>query len=159
VQISYWKAVWQDDMERAKSGTDRIAALYPQSGVDPNAYPFANNPAARQEMERRYSPAAAAGNPVTVRPQAGAVQEIMAEGFGTSSVPAEQHATGRGVWAGNLWAVTIARPLKEGADRNNLEVGTKTYVAFAVWDGAERQTGSRKMRSGWVPLFVEEVRR
>jgi hypothetical protein len=51
--------------------------------------------------------------------------------------------------------VTIARPLQEGAGRNNLEVGKKTYVAFAVWDGADRQTGSRKMRSGWVPLFLE----
>ncbi len=153
VEICYWKAVWQDDAERAASGVDRVAALYPGMAVD--TYPSEQNPAARAEMEKRYAPAAAAGNPVTVRPQSGAVQQLVAEGFGTSSVPPVQKATGRGVWSQTSWAVTIARPLQEGAGRNNLEVGTKTYVAFAVWDGAERQTGSRKMRSGWVPLLLE----
>ena len=154
VEICYWKAVWQDDEERAKSGMDRIAALYPRAAID--AYPYAQNPAARAEMETRYAPAAAAGNPVTVRPQTGAVQEMVAEGFGTSSVPAEQKASGRGAWVRNSWAVTMARPVKEGEGRSNLEVGTKTYVAFAVWDGAERQTGGRKMRSGWIPLLLGE---
>jgi hypothetical protein len=154
VEICYWKAVWQDDAERAKSGVDRIAALYPHAAVDP--YPFAQNPSARDEMAKRYAPAMAAGNPITDRPQSGPVQEMLAEGFGTSSVPHEQKATGRGVWTQNAWAVTIARPLKEGDGRNNLEVGKKTYVAFAVWDGAERQTGSRKMRSGWIPLLLAD---
>jgi hypothetical protein len=153
VHICYWKALWQDDAERAASGVDRIAALYPNIAVDP--YPAAQGGDARAEMEKRYAPAMAAGNPVTARPQSGAVQEMLAEGFGTSSVPAEQRATGRGVWSPGSWVVTIARPLQEGAGRNNLEVGTKTYVAFAIWDGADRQTGSRKMRSGWVPLFIE----
>jgi DMSO reductase family type II enzyme heme b subunit len=152
VEICYWKAVWQDDAERAASGVDRVAALYPRAAVD--SYPFAQNPSARAEMEKRYAPAMAAGNPVTARPQAGAVQELLAEGFGTSSVPAEQKATGHGTWERNTWSVTVARPLVEGAGRNNLEIGRKTYVAFAVWDGAERQTGSRKMRSGWIPLLL-----
>ena len=153
VHITYWKAVWQDDAERASSGLDRVAVLYPNMAVD--SYPYAQNAEARAEMEKRYAPAMAAGNPVTARPQSGAVQEMIAEGFGTSSVPPEQKATGRGAWSQTSWAVTIARPLQEGPGRNNLEVGKKTYVAFAVWDGADRQTGSRKMRSGWVPLFLE----
>ncbi|MBI4487438.1 MAG: hypothetical protein HY655_15645 [Acidobacteria bacterium] len=153
VEICYWKAVWQDDAERAASGVDRVAALYPGMAVD--GYPSDQSPAARAEMEKRYAPAVAAGNPVTVRPQSGAVQQLVAEGFGTSSVPPTQTATGRGVWSQRSWAVTMARPLQGGAGRNNLEVGTKTYVAFAVWDGTELQTGSRKMRSGWVPLVLE----
>jgi DMSO reductase family type II enzyme heme b subunit len=153
VEICYWKAVWQDDAERAASGTDRVAALYPQAAVDP--YPFAQNPGARAEMETRYAPAIAAANPIAVRPQSGAVQQLLAEGFGSSSVPAAQSATGRGEWSKTAWTVTIARPLHEGQGRNNLEIGERTYVAFAVWDGAERQTGSRKMRSGWVPLLVD----
>jgi DMSO reductase family type II enzyme heme b subunit len=70
-------------------------------------------------------------------------------------VPPQQKATGRGLWSKTSWAVTIARPLQEGGGRSNLELDTKTYMAFAVWDGAERQTGSRKMRSGWVPLLLE----
>jgi DMSO reductase family type II enzyme heme b subunit len=154
VEICYWKAVWQDDAERAKSGVDRVAALYPRAAGD--GYPFEQNASARAEMEKRYAPAMAAGNPVTARPQTGPVQQMLAEGFGTSSVPPDQKATGRGAWTENAWAVTIARPLVEGNGRNNLEVGKKAYVAFAVWDGAERQTGSRKMRSGWIPMILAE---
>lgn len=153
VEICYWKAVWQDDAEREKSGVDRVAALYPRMAVD--SYPYKQNEAARDEMTKRYAPALAAGNPITARPQAGAVQEMLAEGFGTSSVPPVQHASGRGAWSQKAWVVTIARPLHEGDGRSNLEVGKKTYMAFAVWDGAERQTGGRKMRSGWVPLVLQ----
>lgn len=152
VEICYWKAVWQDDAERP-SGTDRVAALYPRMAVDP--YPFKQNQAAGEEMATRYAPAMAAGNPITRRPQAGAVQELLAEGFGTSMVPDAQHASGKGAWAGNRWVVTIARPLKEGEGRSNLDVDQRTYVAFAIWDGAERQTGGRKMRSGWVPMLLQ----
>jgi DMSO reductase family type II enzyme heme b subunit len=152
VEICFWKAVWQDDAERA-AGVDRVAALYPRMAVD--SYPFNQNEAARDEMTKRYAPAMAAGNPITARPQSGAVQEMLAEGFGTSSVPAVQHASGKGAWSPQGWAVTIARPLREGDGRSNLEVGTKTYMAFAVWDGAERNTGGRKMRSGWVPLVLQ----
>jgi ethylbenzene dehydrogenase len=151
VEICYWKAVWQDDTERPKD-VDRVASLYPSMAVD--HYPF-KAPTANDEMARRYSPALAAGNPITARPQSGAVQELVAEGFGSSSVPSAQFARGRGVWANRRWTITIARPLQEGDGRSNLEPGVKTYVAFAVWDGAERQTGSRKMRSGWVPLLVQ----
>jgi DMSO reductase family type II enzyme heme b subunit len=154
VEICYWKAVWQDDAERAKSGVDRVAALYPRAAVD--AYPFQQNASARAEMEKRYAPAMAAGNPVTDRPQSGAVQQMLAEGFGTSTVPRDQKATGRGAWNQNAWTVTIARPLVGGQGRNNLEVGKKSYIAFAVWDGAERQTGSRKMRSGWIPILLAD---
>lgn len=153
VEICFWKAVWQDDLERAKSGVDRVAALYPNMAVD--SYPFKQNESAGAEMEKRYAPAMAAGNPITARPQTGAVQEMIAEGFGTSSVPVVQHASGRGNWGQATWVVTIARPLKEGEGRSNLEVGKKTYMAFAVWDGAERHTGGRKMRSGWVPVMLQ----
>lgn len=153
VEICYWKSVWQDDAERARSGVDRVAALYPRMAVD--SYPFKQSESAGAEMERRYAPAMAAGNPITARPQAGAVQEMVAEGFGTSSVLPVQNASGRGAWGSSSWAVTIARPLRQGDGRSNLEVGRKTYMAFAVWDGAERQTGGRKMRSGWVPLVLQ----
>lgn len=152
VEICYWKAVWQNDTERPKE-VDRVAALYPAMAID--HYPF-QAPSAAEEMTRRYNPALAAGNPITTRPQSAAVQQLMAEGFGTSSVPERQLANGKGAWADGKWTVTISRPLAEGEGRSNLEIGKKTYVAFAVWDGAERQTGSRKMRSGWVPLAVQE---
>jgi hypothetical protein len=168
VEICYWKAVWQDDAERPKD-VDRVAALYPSMAVD--HYPFKapaasvrgeGAPGLSDDMARRYAPALASGNPVAARPQKGpgsVVQQLVAEGFGSSAVPAQQFADGRGLWSEGKWTVTIARPLQEGDGRSNLEVGKKTYVAFAVWDGAERQTGSRKMRSGWTPLLLREQAR
>lgn len=152
VHITYWKAVWQDDAERAETGRDRIAALHPNAAID--HYPAQAGGEAREEMERRYAPAAAAGNPILTA-RNGAVQEIVAEGFGSSTAAPGQQASGRGVWANGRWRTAIARPLTEGPGAANLQPGQTTYVAFAVWDGAERQTGARKMRSGWIRLLLE----
>ena len=152
VHICYWKALWQDDGERAASGRDRIAALHPNASID--HYPAQAEGDARQEMERRYAPAAAAGNPILTA-RNGAVQEIVAEGFGSATPAPGQRASGRGVWTNGRWLVAIARPLAEGPDAANLQPGQTTYVAFAVWDGAEGHTGARKMRSGWIRLLLE----
>lgn len=151
VQIAYWKSVWQDDAERGTQ-KDRLSALHPNATTD--HYPPQAGGEARQEMERRYAPAQAANNPM-LGARNGAVQEIVAEGFGSATPTPAQRATGRGVWSNGRWLATIARPLNEGEGSANLQPGQRTYVAFAVWDGAERQTGARKMRSGWIPLVVE----
>jgi hypothetical protein len=153
VQIAYWRAAWQADRDRAAKGAgDRVASLYP--GATTDHYPYDVNPAAREEMERRYAPARAADNPISTPPNGGAVQEMFAQGFGASAASPAQHAKGRGLWQRNKWTTTIARPLDEGSGAANLRIGEKTYIAFAVWDGAARHTGSRKMRSGWIPLVV-----
>jgi DMSO reductase family type II enzyme heme b subunit len=152
VHIAYWKSLWQDDAAREASGKDRVAALHPNATTD--HYPAQAGGDARQEMERRYAPASAAGNPMLTA-RNGAVQEIVAEGFGSASPAPAQRASGRGVWANGKWLTTIARPLNEGAGMANLQPGQRTYIAFAVWDGAARHTGARKMRSGWIPLVLE----
>lgn len=152
VQIAYWKAVWQDDVERSASGKDRVATLHPNATTD--HYPPQGGGAAQEEMERRYAPARAAGNPMLTA-RNGAVQEMVAEGFGSATPMAVQKGSGRGTWANGAWRVTIARPLNEGAGAANLQPGQRTYIAFAVWDGAQRHTGARKMRSGWIPIVLE----
>jgi DMSO reductase family type II enzyme heme b subunit len=153
VRIWYWKAVWQDDADRAAAGKgDRVAALYPNAKID--HYPFEANPAERDEMAKRYAPAMAAGNPILARPNAGPVQVLVAEGFGTTAVSGTQPSAGRGIWRKGGWTTTIARPLNGGPGLGILEAGQRSYVAFAVWDGAKRHTGSRKMRSGWIPLLL-----
>jgi DMSO reductase family type II enzyme heme b subunit len=152
VQIAYWKSVWQDDASREPARKDRVAALHPNATTD--HYPAEAGGAAREEMERRYAPARAAGNPMLTA-RNGPVQEIIAEGFGGATPAPAQKAGGRGVWANGKWVTTIARPLNEGDGAANLQPGQRTYVAFAVWDGAQRHTGARKMRSGWIPLVLE----
>lgn len=152
VHICYWKAVWQDDAERAGRGQDRIAALYPNATTD--HYPFLANPAAKDEMARRYAPAEAAGNPVTSRRGQSAVQELVAHGYGTTTAAPTQRAVGKGTWRSGRWLVTIARPLDGGPGMARMAAGQKTYLAIAVWDGASRQAGARKMRSAWIPVVL-----
>jgi len=154
VRIWYWKSVWQDDAQRAQAGAgDRISSLYPNAAID--HYPYEANSAARPEMEKRYAPARAAGNPITVLPGAGPVQVLMAEGFGNTRVAPDQSARGKGQWARGAWMTTIARPLRGGADLGDLVAGKRSYLALAIWDGAKAHTGSRKMLSDWIPLVLE----
>lgn len=157
VRIWYWKAVWQDDTARVQAGKgDRVAALYPNAAPDHYPAAAAKDAATRAEMEKRYAPANAAGNPVLARPNAGPVQVLMAEGFGNTTVTPAQAARGKGNWAAGTWVTTIARPLRGGADLGELEVGKRGYIAVAVWDGEKAHTGSRKMRSGWIPFLLGE---
>ena len=155
VRIWYWKALWQDDATRAQSGgTDRVAAAYPNATTDHYPYAAAKDPAARAEMEKRYAPANAAGNPILTRANAGPVQILMAEGFGNTTPAAGQTARGRGAWKSGAWMTTIARPLRGGTELGDLEPGKRGYIAVAVWDGEKAHTGSRKMRSGWIPFLL-----
>ena len=153
VRIWYWKAVWQDDTTRAQAGGgDRISSLYPNAASD--HYPYEANPAARAEMEKRYAPARAAGNPIAALPGAGPVQVLMAEGFGDTRVAPGQPGRGKGQWIDGKWMITVARPLRGGVELGDLTIGKRGYVAVAIWDGAKGHTGSRKMRSSWIPLVL-----
>jgi DMSO reductase family type II enzyme heme b subunit len=155
VRIWYWKAVWQDDAARARAGgEDRIATLYPNAAID--HYPYEANPQARAEMERRYAPARAAGNPITTKSLEAPVQVLTAEGFGNTRPAAAQPARGGGRWTRGTWRVTIARPLRGGEELGDLVAGKRSYLALAIWDGAQAHTGSRKMRSEWTPLVLEK---
>jgi hypothetical protein len=40
---------------------------------------------------------------------------------------------------------------------DGLNPAARTQVAFAVWEGAAQESGSRKMRTGWIGLSMREV--
>ena len=122
-------------------------------------YPLqaAKDERARTELGRVFTPAVAVGNPVTAGRADAPVQDMVAEGFGSLSVLPGQVSAGRGGHDGAGWTLTIARPLDTEAN-GALAAGKRTYMALAVWDGAEGNTGARKMRSGWIPLSIESGR-
>jgi hypothetical protein len=149
VQITYWRASWQSAVD---GRPDTIKALFPNATVD--HYPFdapALQPGSdlQREMAQRYAPARALGNDMA-GPRQRPVQDLIAEGPGTIRPAAETRSEGRGVRGEHGWSVVLARPLPSG-----LEPGRRTQVAFAVWQGAHQEAGSRKMRSVWVPLTIE----
>ncbi len=152
VRIHQWKASWQEALDK---GQDPLEVLYPNAHTDHYPFEAARDEAARQEMATRYAPARAVANPVAVGRADAPVQDLWAEGFGTLTVDPKPLSRGRGAHDGGTWRVVISRPLDEQPD-GALRAGSRTYAAFAVWEGSHGDVGSRKMRTGWVPLQINE---
>jgi DMSO reductase family type II enzyme heme b subunit len=151
VQIAYWRADWQATVDGR--GTT-IQDLYPNATVD--HYPFEaptleKGSAAQSEMARRYAPADAAGN-LRGGARTSPVEDLTAEGPGSLSPAGGSKTRGRGVRTATGWSVVIVRPLPDGLAPN-----ARTQVALAVWEGAGKEAGARKMRSGWVALAMRRT--
>ena len=102
-------------------------------------------------MAQRHAPARALGN-LRAGPRTAPVEDLVAQGPGTLA-PAPTHtSTGKGTWANGTWSVVIGRPWPQG-----VPAGQRTNVAFAVWQGAQREAGARKMRTGWIPLAARNA--
>ena len=149
VEITYWRAFWQGAVDGRE---DSIKALYPAATVD--HYPFEaasleHGSEAQQAMAKRYAPARALGNAMA-GPRERPVEDLIAEGPGTIRPAEKPQSSGRGAWTEQGWTVVLSRPLPKG-----IEPGSRTQVAFAVWQGAHIESGARKMRSVWIPLLVE----
>ena len=153
VEITYWRADWQASVD---GRPDSLKEIYPNASVD--GYPFEaqsleKGSAAQNEMATRYSPARALGNRRTGY-RTVSVEDLIADGPGTlSPAPASSggaSSKGKGVKSDKGWSVVITRKLPNG-----LAPGARTQVAFAVWEGAQQETGARKMRTGWVPLLMK----
>jgi DMSO reductase family type II enzyme heme b subunit len=155
VAISLWKASWQ---RRVDGGTTGIAALYPNAAIDHYPPEAAKDPTKRAQLTKLYEPPVAVKNPVAAKEWPDPVEDLVAEGFGTLAHAEGPGSTGRGVRKDGRWHVVIARPLDLAAGaKTNLRPGQATYIAFAVWNGARDNRGSKKMRSIWVPLEITEV--
>jgi hypothetical protein len=152
VHIYHWRAQYQEDAER---GLRTMKDLYPN--LNPDIYPFefpdsGTLTTLTEEMRDAFAHGRAAGNPQSYV-KAG-VDEIVAEGFGSSSVVEKGDARVRGAWAKGKWEVVIVRPLQSAVSR--LDPARGTFVAFAVWQGGKDEVGSRKsVTMSWTPLRFE----
>ena len=152
VEITYWSANFQAVVNGRK---DNIQAIYPRASVD--HYPFEAaslkpGSAAQQEMARRYAPARSLGNQMA-GPRTVPVQDLLAEGPGTIRPAEKTVSSGSGKHSRDGWSVLLVRPLPGG-----VQLGGRTQVAFAVWEGSHQEVGSKKMRSAWISLALEKAR-
>jgi len=146
VNIMQWRAAFQHDLD---DHPRTIHDLYPNAWTD--VYPDEVLGAADA---RPYSGALGLENPIS-RGRASPVLDQMAEGWGSMTVKPDQHALGKGLWKGGAWRVVITRPLvSDDVNAPRLTPGLKTFAAFAVWEGGNREVGARKAWSSWVPLVV-----
>ncbi len=153
VHIYHWRAQYQVDKEK---GVRSMKDLYPNMTVDMYPMEFPDMGTLHEVDEGKkeiYSYGKAAGNPQSYLKKG--VDELLAEGFGSSSVVENVNADAQGVWKDGQWQVVITRPLKrEGA--SVLPAGNSTFLAFAVWQGGKDEVGSRKaVTMSWTPLLIE----
>jgi hypothetical protein len=146
VNILQWRAAFQRDMEE---GEPEVRTLYPNALVD--LYP---DQVLRVTDARPYQGALGMDNPVS-RPKQSPVLDQMAEGWGTMTVKPDQHADGKGLWENGKWRVVITLPLAtESTNSPRFAPGGRTMMALAVWEGGNREVGSRKSWSSWTPIVL-----
>jgi hypothetical protein len=152
--IFHWRYQYQHDAEK---GMKTVKDIYPNSLPDMYPLEFAHSGSVKDlndEKRMVFSHGKAAGNPQSF-PKTG-VDEIMAEGFGTSAVIEKADSQGKGVWKDGAWSVVIVRALARSGG-STLVPGKPANVAFAVWQGGKDEVGSRKsLTMDWAPLKIEE---
>lgn len=153
VHIFHWRAQYQVDKEK---GLRQMKDIYPN--MNPDMYPLEFKDEGKlkdtlkDDQREVFSHGKAAGNPQSYAKKS--VDEIFAEGFGTSSVIQNVEALAFGAWKDGKWTVVITRPLKR-ENGSVLEVGKGSFVGFAVWQGGQDEVGSRKsVTMSWTPLQV-----
>ena len=155
VHIFHWRAQYQRDKEEGKPD---MKQLYPNLNIDtyPMEYPdWGNLQRASDQARDSFSPGKVVGNPQSY--QKTGVDEIIAEGFSTSTVFDAHDADAKGLWNNGEWVVAIARPLKrEGGSA--LTVGKDAFIGFAVWQGGAGEVGARKsVTMMWTPLKLMQA--
>ncbi|MFN8576388.1 MAG: ethylbenzene dehydrogenase-related protein [Candidatus Sericytochromatia bacterium] len=165
VHIYHWKSAFQYDKDHGKMKT--VKEIYPNASID--LYPLEpkkenrepmknvveNYPKATESQKMVFVHGQAAGNPQSF-PKLKALDEIYAEGWGTSQVIDNHEGIGNGKWENGNWTVVISRPLKSKVG-SVLEVGKDNFVCFAVWQGGKGEVGSRKsVTLAWIPLKISK---
>lgn len=142
VNLWMWKAGWQQAIAGARPDVDTV------------------NPALHVDtyFATSYRTAEATGNLQAVLRPPTAVEDANARGFGSFAPQpaAGQNVHGQGVWRGGFWSVVVTRDLRS-RDKDDVQfaAGKSVPVAFAVWNGEQRDRNGRKVVSNWHHLVLD----
>ena len=173
VQIIYWKAAWQKDIDK---GYQDVRDAYPNYNYD--SYPLVDTmtdakgnkivvkdgeiykpvePKDRAinlpvgmytDAQKGFLPGMAVKNPRSRIDRTTPVEELNAIGFGTlTTQTGETHANGKGVRSFGYWKVVLTHPLKGDYTSQDANlVGNKGHfiTALAIWDGDKKNRAGRK---------------
>ncbi len=146
VHILQWRATWQRDLD-GKTGVDQIYPRVVHDVMPDDILPTA--------VAAAYWVGRKAGNPLSQTRRTTPVEQVVAEGFGTSTHLASADAAGAGVHDGSGWKVAITVPRARPDAGAPLESGRRWHVAFAVWLGDRENRGGRKHYADWIPLQLD----
>jgi mono/diheme cytochrome c family protein len=145
VNIWMWKAGWQQAMEGARPDVETV---HPSIHVDKYF-----------ETRALYRTAEAAGNLQASPSLKSPVEDANARGFGSfkSQTVSSQNVSGKGIWRDSHWSVLVTRELRSKDDDDvKFAVGKSVPVAFAVWNGEQRDRNGRKVISNWYNLVFDK---
>jgi mono/diheme cytochrome c family protein len=159
--------VWMWDADRASGGGD-VESANPRMVVD--AYPITEalvsgaeygRPTTKSAAQAKVTlPAVAAGNQIA--PTDGAPTAASLESIGPGSLtfrlPRNQLVQSQGQWRNGRWEVTLTRVLQmpPGDAGVPLEPGSRVSIAFAVWNGSQRDRDGQKLITIWQDLVLEK---
>lgn len=157
VQILYWKALWQKDID---AGFQDVQSLHPNYWTDiywfaEGQFPYPVPSAFQHPASRQWFIAHQAGNPMAAFSRSQPIEELLAEGWSTLTHQPHSATTGRGAWVQGKWAVVLQRPLRTTDPLDYpFTAGGRGQAAFAAWNGAAGERGGRKQWSSWVDFEV-----
>lgn len=129
INIWHWKADWQSDI-------DRRAARAPEK-KEGGVRTF-------EVIPRRVS----------------SVEDLIGGGFSTLTTKERQgRVQGQAVWRDGVWHVVMRRPLVSDEQENEatLVPGRVQTVAFAVWNGENKERNGQKAVAPWFQLSIDPV--
>ena len=133
VNIWHWKADWQSDVDRRK---------------------------ARAKERGRKRKGIRKFEVIPRRPSS--IEDLIGGGFSTLTSKVRQgKIKGEAVWENGFWRVVMKRPLTQSGDDTENEAllvpGRMQAVAFAVWNGENKERNGQKAVASWLQLLVDPV--
>jgi len=150
--IWFWKAEWQFRSNEKTNSDIELAYANRVSDSNVDTYPSLMNDIA-------YLSGRDAGNINSEASKTSPVENVTAIGPQTvTSLPENaQKVTGNGVWDGKKWQVVFVRKLKSDSKRKvNIKKGESIPIAFAIWNGSEKDRNGQKMVSTWYELELKD---
>ena len=134
VNIWHWKADWQSDVDR------RLAR-------------------AKQKKKKRGG--IRRFEVIPRRPSS--VEDLIGGGFSTLTSKQQQgRIKGQAEWKRGFWRVVMKRPLtSSGDDLENeavLQPGRMQAVAFAIWNGENKERNGQKAVAAWMQLAIDPIK-
>ncbi len=130
INIWHWKADWQSDIDRRAA-----RAAEKQSGE-----------------VRRFE---------VIPRRVSSVEDLIGGGFSTLTTKEKQgRVQGKATWKDGVWHVVIRRPLSTEEQENEAKLipGRMQAIAFAVWNGENKERNGQKAVAPWFQLSIDPVK-
>ncbi len=129
INIWHWKADWQSDIDRR----------------------------AARASEKKESAGEVRRFEVIPR-RASSVEDLVGGGFSTlTSKQSQGRVQGQATWKNGVWRVVVSRPMVSTDPENEakLEPGRLQAIAFAVWNGENKERNGQKAVAPWFQLLID----